>query len=253
MRGFRHSGRQRASFVVGLRRAVIVLLGAGLVVSVGGGPAQGVTRAYSGLWSGVLSTGGGYTSVTADVNVPRVSAYCGQDSNVAVFIGLGAWTRLPFVQSGFVVTPKGVGVWSEVFDKNGRGPITTIALPIRPGDRIRLSLGFSANKSVLTFRWENLTLHKVRTQRVTNAARYYNGSNADYIVERSWHPYRGSPLARYSPIMFSNAKAVRSGRWVPAYTSNSTTITLLGARSRQLSRVTWASGTAFRTGWLGCR
>jgi len=232
---------------------MVVLLAAGMLVGVGTSPAQAVTRAYSGIWSGVLSTGGGYSSVTAEVNIPRVTALCGGGSNVAVFIGLGAWTRLPFVQAGFVVTPKGIGFWSELFDKTGRGPVTTIALPARPGDRIRLSLGFSPNRSVLTFRWENLTRHLVRTQRVTNAGRYYNGSNADYIVERSYYPYRGSPLARYSAITFRNAKAVRYGHWVPAYNSRSTLITMLGARGGATSRVTWASGTSFGTGWSGCR
>jgi hypothetical protein len=191
--------------------------------------------------------------VTADVTVPRVSAYCGKDSNVVAFIGLGGWTSLPFTQIGFTVTPKGFGVWSEVFDRSGRGPTTSVKMPIRSGDRMRLSLTFSANRSVLTFRWENRTLHQVRSQRLTNAARYYNGSTADYVVERSWYPYRGSPLARYTPVTFYYAKAWRGGRWVPAYNAASTKVTMLGARANTVSRVTSAAGTTVNTGWASCR
>jgi hypothetical protein len=238
-----------------IRRAVTVLLGVVLIGSATSGtvPAQAVSYGYSGLWSGLLSNGGGYASVTAEVTVPRVSTYCGSYSNVAVFIGLGGWQGLPFVQNGFTVTPKGFGVWSEVFDRYGQGPTTGISLPIRSGDRIRLSLSFSWDKSVLYFRWENLTLNRVATQRVPNAARYYNGSTADYVVERSYYPYRGSPLARYSPTTFRNAKAVRWGRWVPAYNPGSTMVTALGSTGNTLSRVTYASGTTFSTGWSGCK
>jgi hypothetical protein len=232
---------------------VLVLLGGVLLATLWTAPAQAVSYGYSGLWSGVLSNGGGYVGITAEVTVPRVSTYCGTGSNVAVFIGLGGWNSLPFAQNGLTVTPKGIGVWSEVFDRYGRGPTTSVSLPIRPGDRIRLSASFSADKTVLYFRWENVTLRRVTLQRVSNAARYYNGSTADYVVERSYYPYRGSPLARYSPTTFSNAKAARAGAWVPAYNSGSTRITMLGGAGNTMSRVTSASGTTLTTGWSGCK
>jgi hypothetical protein len=232
---------------------VVITLGVGLLGAVGTGPAKAVTYGYSGQWAGVLSRGGGYTAVTADVTVPRVSTYCGSDSNVVAYVGQGGWTGLPFVQNGFTVTPKGRSAWYEVFDAAGRGSVAGVPLPIRPGDRVRLGLSFSANRSVLTFRWENLTLHQVVSRKMSNAGRYYNGSTADYIVERSWYPYRGAPLARFSPITFSNAKAVRYGHWVAAYNSGSTRVTMLGARANTVARVTAASGTTFTTSWAGCK
>jgi hypothetical protein len=224
-----------------------------MLAGVGAESADAVTYGYSGQWSGLVSGGGGYTAVTADVTVPRVTALCGKDSNVVAFIGLGGWTGLPFVQHGFTVTPRGLSAWYEVFDRAGRGPTVGVPLAMRPGDRVRLGLGFSANRSVLTFRWENLTLHRVVSRQVGNAARYYNGSTADYVVERSWYPYRGSPLARFGTIAFSNAKAARAGRWVPAYNAGSTRVTMLGGRANAVSRVTAASGTSFTTTWAGCR
>jgi hypothetical protein len=234
-------------------RAALITVSVGILVGLGTGSAGAVTYGHSDQWTGVLSRGGGYTAVTADVTVPRVSTYCGKDSNVVAFIGLGGWTGLPFVQNGFTVTPRGLGVWYEVFDSAGRGPVVGVPLAIRPGDRVRLGLSFSANRSVLTFRWENLTLHRAVSRTVSNAGRYYNGSTADYVVERSWYPYRGSPLARFTPITFSNAKAVRYGRSVPAYNSGSTRVTMLGARGNTVARVAPTSGTSFTTSWAGCR
>jgi hypothetical protein len=200
----------------------------------------------------VLGRGGNFAAITADVTVPRVTTYCGKNSNVVAYVGLGGWTSLPFVQNGFTVTPNGLGVWYEVFDRAGRGTTVGVPLTIRPGDRVRLMLAFSANRSVLTFWWQNLTLHKGISRRLYNAARYFNGSTADYVVERSWYPYRGSPLARFTPITFTNAKALRGGRWVAAYTATSTKVTMLGSRGNTVSRVTAAGGTSFRTTWSGC-
>ena len=245
---------RRAGFRwVGRATVVAVALTAAPFAGASVAPAQAVSNGYSGLWSGVVSNGGGYTAVFADVTVPTVSTRCGKDSNVVAFVGLGGWNRLPFVQNGITVTPKGVSAWWEVFDKNGHGPVAGIPLTVRPGDRMRLRLQFSANRSVLTFRWDNVTLHRTYIHRVTNAARYYNGATADYVVERSWYPYRGAPLARFTPITFSYAKAARAGRWVPAHNSASTRVTMLGAKGNTVSRVTAATGTTFTTAWSGCK
>lgn len=235
-----------------LRSALTVVAVAVAGLALAAAPARAVTSASSGLWAGLVTAGGGYTSVTADVTVPRVTALCGANSNVVAFVGLGGWSGLPFVQNGFTVTPKGMGVWSEVFDKSGAGPVTSVSLPIRAGDKIRLSIVFSADRSALVFGWNNLTLKRSVSRRVTNASRYYNGSTADFIVERSWYPYRGAPLARFSPISFSNAKALRRGAWVPAYNSGSTKVTLQGARGNRIASVTSAAGTAFTASWAGC-
>lgn len=77
--------------------------------------------------------------------------------------------------------------------------------------------------------WSNLSLHQTVRQSVTNAGRYYNGATADYVVERSWYPYRGSPLAQYGRVGSSRAYAERHGHVVAAYNSSSRVITLRGS------------------------
>jgi Peptidase A4 family len=235
------------------RAALIPVVAAAAVIVGQATPAGAVTGGYSANWSGLVSTGGGYNDVTADVIVPRVTGLCGYGSHVVAYIGLGGWSGLPFVQNGFTVTPGGASAWSEEFDRAGNGPVTNVVLPVRPGDRIRLRLRFNANRSVLDYTWQNLTLGKSVTRRVTNAARYFNGSTADYVVERSWFPFRGAPLGRYTPVSFTNAKAARGGLWIPAYNSRSIRVSMLGGAGQTISRVTAAKGTSFTTGWSGCR
>jgi hypothetical protein len=235
-------------------RAALILVVASAAVLVGAAPpAEAVTAGYSGNWSGLVSTGGGYNDVTADIVVPRVTGSCGTGSHVVAYIGLGGWTGVPFTQNGFTVTPRGASAWSEEFDRNGNGPVTNVALPLRPGDTIRLRLRFNANRSVLDYTWQNLTLHKTVTRHVTNAARYFNGSTADYVVERAWYPFKGAPLGHYTPVSVTNAKAARDGVWIPAYNSRSVRVSMLGAGGRTISRVTAAKNTSFTTGWSGCR
>jgi Peptidase A4 family len=235
------------------RAALILVVAAATALGGLAMPAEAVTAGYSGNWSGLVSTGGGYNDVTADVTIPRVTGSCGNGAHVVGYIGLGGWSALPFVQNGFTVTPAGASVWSEEFDRFGNGPVTGVKLPVRPGDRLRLRLRFNADRSILDYTWQNLTLRKTVTRRVTNAGRYFNGSTADYVVERAWYPFRGAPLGHYTPVTFTNAKAARRGVWIPAYNSGSVRVTMLGATGRTISHVTAAKSTTFTTGWSGCR
>jgi hypothetical protein len=238
---------------MGWLRLWFVMVIVGTLVAAGSVPASAATESYSGQWSGLVSTGGGYLSVTAEVTVPKVTASCGRDSNVVAYVGLGGWGSLPFAQNGFTVTPSGLGAWYEVFDRAGRGTTAGVPLPVRPGDRVRLSLAFSTDRSVLWFHWENLTQHRVVVRQVANAARYYNGATADYVVERAWYPYRGAPLARFAPVTFSNARAIRAGHWLAAVNPRTVRVTMLGATGRPIARVSAASGTSFQASWAGCR
>jgi hypothetical protein len=235
-----------------VKRVVLVLavMTAAILSAV---PAGAGSQDSSNLWSGLVSPGGGYGAVTADVRVPKVTANCGSRSNVVIYVGLGGYGSLPFVQNGITLVPgQSIGVWSEVFDRYGNTRITSRALLVRPGDLVRLSIWFSPSRYQLVFSWNNLTLRRSVTQSVTNAARYYNGATADYVVERSWYPYRGSPLTQYGRVSFARAYAVRYGRAVSAYNGSSRVVTLRGIGGRALSAVVSAGGQSFTTAWKGC-
>lgn len=99
----------------------------------------------------------------------------------------------------------GIGVWYELFDRYGNGPVVSVPLRMKQGDEIRLGLRFSANHSMLSFSWMNLTRHTTATRTVRNAGKYYNGSTAEWIVERPGiDRLTHSPnLAWFSPIVFT--------------------------------------------------
>ncbi|HVQ44155.1 MAG TPA: G1 family glutamic endopeptidase [Candidatus Saccharimonadia bacterium] len=245
MRKFQYHWRRLGAAIV----AVATILA---IAGLGAPAADATSQSYSGHWAGLVDGGGGYTKITADVVVPSVTTACGTGSAVAVYVGLGGWGSLPFAQNGFTVTPQGVGVWWEVFDRNGNGPVAGIALATRPGNKLRFGFEFASHGTVLTFYWANLTTGKVVTRRITNAARYYNAKTADYVVERPNYPKAGAPLAQYRPITFTRAQAVRSGRWVPAYNTGSVLVSTLGRAGNVISHVTAARADTFTTAWSGC-
>lgn len=214
-------------------------------------PADATMMATSPAWSGSVTPGGGYTSVTAQFVVPRVTAACGRDSNVAIFVGLGGWGSLPFVQDGVTVTPAGASAWYETFSRGHADPGVGVPLVVRPGDRVRISLSFANHGYYLTFRWENLTTRKTVNKAISNASRYYNGATADYVVERSNYPRVGSPLAAYGSVALQDARAARHGRWVPAADHNATLVTMRpGARTLA---TTSAPGGVVTSRWAACR
>ncbi len=235
-------------------KRVVLLLAVVTAAVLAAGPAHAVSRDSSNLWSGLVSPGGGYSAVTADVRVPKVTTGCGSSSNVVIYVGLGGYGSLPFVQNGITLIPgRTIGVWSEVFDRYGHTRVTSKALQVRPGDLLRLSAQFSASRYQLIFTWNNLSLHKSVTQLVTSAAKYYNGATADYVVERSWYPYRGSPLAQYGRVSFGRAYALRYGHVVAAYNGSTRVVTMRGIGGRVLSTVASVGGQSFTTAWKGCR
>jgi hypothetical protein len=234
-----------------IRAAVAAVVAAAVTLPALAGPAAAAGTAYSAQWSGLVATAGGYTAVSAEFTVPKVTGRCGLDSAAAVFIGLGGWGRVPFAQNGITLTPGGrVGVWSEVFDARGRGPITSRQLPVKAGDRLRLGLGFSPSHQTLVFTWVNLTSRRQTSQTVHGAAGYFNGATADLVVERPWFPYRGAPLADYGRVSFAGARVLRPGGWRPAAVERSVSVTTLGGRGNAVARTTAGGLTAV---WAGCR
>jgi hypothetical protein len=238
------------------RRFLVLLLVASLLAVTSAGAADASTQSVtSNAWAGVVDHGLGLTRIGGDFTIPRVSAQCGGSSNVAIWVGLGGYGSLTFAQNGINVTPTGIGVWYELVDGHGNGPVVSVPLRMRQGDVVRLGLRFSANHSVLTFSWMNLTRHTSAARTVRNATRYYNGSSAEWIVERPGIDRLANTanLARFSPIVFSHAwtgtlRATRSA--LPAPYS----VHMFGRSARPLTSgpVTTAATGTVSVRWLAC-
>lgn len=253
------AGRSRRHTIVRIFAVIIT----GLSIALVGGAAPAAAAPLTGIivgnniWAGAIDAGRGFTAVEGTVVVPRVDALCGTNSNVAIWVGLGGYLGMPFAQNGISVTPRGRSAWYELFDRNGNGPVVSVPLAMSSGDQVRLSLAFSAGHGTLTFVWRNLTRH-VQTQRVIgNAARWYNGGTAEWIVERAnYDPPTSSPaLAHFSPVTFTGALAsvgpAQRAALPDTYTSLMWGVGLL----RQLTGLSPAprARDSFTTTWRACR
>jgi len=86
-------------------------------------PAQAMTGTFyttSTVWSGVVRPGSGITRVSGDVTLPKVDPRCGVTSVASMWVGLGGYGQLPFVQNGVTISGTGAtSAWYELFDRNG--------------------------------------------------------------------------------------------------------------------------------------
>jgi Peptidase A4 family len=221
-------------------------------------PAQAATAVGGNAWSGIIDRGTGISHVSGRIVVPKVDTACGTNSNAAIWVGLGGYGTFPFAQNGITVAPSGVWAWYELFDKSGRGPAVAVSLPMKAGDAVALSVAFSAGHTVLTFTWINLTRNQKVTRTFYNAAQWYNGSTAEWIVERAaFDVLHDSPyLAHFSPITFTNAVSgtPTTGRSAfPATYISTMNSKYVNSSYHPLARVTPLANTqAFTTTWLGC-
>jgi hypothetical protein len=244
-----------------MRRIVVLVLTLAAVLQVTAtAPATAAVAVGGNLWAGIIDRGAaGISHVSGRITIPRVDAACGARSNVAVWVGLGGYGTVPFAQNGITLTPSGSGAWYELFDRAGVGPVVSVPLPMKAGDVVVLGLAFSPDHRVLTFGWSNLTSRQRVARTLTNAARWYNGSTAEWIVERAgFDSVHDSPyLAHFSPITFTNAVSstptVGRNALPNTYTSTMISRYVIGRPFHPMTRVTPSvDPRAFTTTWLAC-
>jgi hypothetical protein len=221
-------------------------------------PAQAATAIGGNGWAGTIDRGTGISRVSGRIVVPKVDATCGTNSNVAVWVGLGGFGTLPFAQNGITVTPSGTSAWFELFDRTGAGPVVGVSLPMKAGDVVALGLGFSPGHTVLTLTWSNLTRNQKVTRTINNAARWYNGSTAEWIVERAaLDVLHDSPyLAHFSPITFTYAvygtPTIGRNAFPATYVSTINSKYVSGKYHPMTRVAPSANSQAFTTTWLAC-
>jgi Peptidase A4 family len=245
---------------LGRRRLItirLMLVLAAVFQLAGTAPASASIAVGGNVWSGAIDGGSGVSHVSGRLAIPKIDAGCGLHSNVAVWVGLGGYGKLPFAQNGITLTPSGMSAWFELLDKSGNGPVQSVALPMKTGDVVALNLAFSPGHTVLSLTWSNLTRHQSVTRRFLNAARWYNGSTAEWIVERAAFDARhDSPyLARFSPITFTNAVygTPTTSRSAFPNTYTSTMYSRYVNGWHPMTQVTRLSNSqAFRTTWSAC-
>jgi hypothetical protein len=205
-----------------------------------GGPANAAT---STNWSGYAASGGSgsYTSVSANWTEPTGTCTGGNQYS-SFWVGLDGYNSGSVEQTGTEVdcagrTPQYYS-WYEMYP---RYPVN-FSNPVRPGDKFYGSVSYNGNRSY-TLVLQDLTKGWKRTVTVSGS---YADSSAEVIAEAPSSNTGVLPLAHFSPVPFSNAKADGSNLG----NHNPTEIIMVDNAGLQKDSISALSGgTSFTATW----
>lgn len=210
------------------------------------GRAAGAALDRNGYWAGATDTAHAATRVTGEFTVPKIADTCGTTADVAVWVGLGGWDTNRFAQLGVTLTHGSMGAWYELFDQDNHGPLVPFDYALKPGDRIRIRLAFSDDHSTLTLVWNDLTSGNRVVKPISDAARYWSGDTAEWIVER--HQPR---FADFGQLTFQRAYYTDDTGLHTALPADYRSV-IVNSAAKPLTSTTFGDDGA-TTRWLACR
>ena len=164
------------------------------------------TSDTSSNWSGYVTSGGTYTSVTGTWTVPQVGATTsGAD---ATWVGIGGVTGTDLIQAGTQATSAGGAVsyeaWTELLPDSSH----TVSLTVAPGDSVTVTITEQSSGQWLISMVNNTT--KATYQRTVTYSS--SRSSAEWIQEAPSSGRSIIPLDDFGSVRFSGASAVRDGK-----------------------------------------
>jgi Peptidase A4 family len=166
---------------------------------------NGRNLATSTNWSGYISMGGPYRSVTGTFTVPYITQYV-SGSTISEWVGIDGYTSGSLIQAGINEIPEGQGQWVvepwwEVWPSPQR---LATGMMVRSGQSVTVTLRHVSNE-----RW-GITLTDDTNGDAFNTEQEYKGmlSSADWVVEANAQD-NGNPtqLAPFSQLSFSHLAA----------------------------------------------
>lgn len=177
----------------------------------------------SRIWSGYESNLGnsrttGYTQVQMDYDQPHISSTVGTCIN-SYWVGLGGRNTDKLMQAG-TATEGSLShyAWYEYLSDTGStvSMQTIKSLSVNAGDNIRAHITYQPYANVFIYYIANNTTGKSASGSVTlDASTYYDGSTAEWIVERCTYSDSPTNLGNYGTISLTNCQANfdKSGSW----------------------------------------
>lgn len=160
----------------------------------------------SSNWSGYVTSGGTYTSVTGTWIVPQVGATTtGAD---ATWVGIGGVSGTDLIQAGTQATVVGGSVsyeaWIEMLPDSSR----TVSLAVAPGDSVTVTITEQSSGEWLIAMTNNTTNSSYqRTVRYASSR-----SSAEWIQEAPSAGRGIIPLDDFGSVRFTGGSAVRDGK-----------------------------------------
>lgn len=191
------------------------------------------TTCYSDIWSGYESDLGKsssllYTQVQMDYVHPSVNSP-GEYYLNSIWTGLGGKGVDILVQAGTAndgVDPNSLPAnyaWFEYLCEEAGGSISMkpVSLEISPGDKIHVYVSFQKANDLFSYHIANNTTGKSVSNTVNlSADKYYDGTTAEWVVERTQYVFNNKRVPRdlgdYGTVILTNCKATlnTSNTWL---------------------------------------
>ena len=202
-------------------------------------PAQ--TSDTSSNWSGYVSNGGTYTSVTGTWIVPQVGATtAGAD---ATWVGIGGVSGTDLIQAGTQATVSGGSVsyeaWIEMLPDSSR----TVSLDVAPGDSVTVSLTEQSSGQWLIAMSNDTT--KASYQRTVT---YSSSRSSAEWVEEAPSSGRGIiPLDDFGTVRFTGGSAIRDGKTLNLTALGATAVAMINRSGQAIAQPSTlgADGSSF--------
>lgn len=178
--------------------------------------ATSITNSYSYNWSGYIADLGSssttyYTQVQADYEEPAISSSTASDDYVnSYWVGLGGHNSGKLVQAGTgTIGANTHYAWYEYLSDTGSTvSVQPVSLNVNAGDDMHVYISFQRSNDLFSYYIANNTTGKSASGTVTlDAAMQYDGTTAEWIVERSTVSGSLAYLGDYDTVTFTNCKA----------------------------------------------
>ncbi|HEX9093617.1 MAG TPA: G1 family glutamic endopeptidase [Coriobacteriia bacterium] len=195
----------------------------------------------SSNWSGYVTSGGTYTSVTGTWIVPQVGATTtGAD---ATWVGIGGLTGTDLIQAGTQATVEGGTVsyeaWTEMLPESSR----TVSLSVAPGDSVTVTITEQSSGAWLIEILNNTTKASYeRTVRYSSTR-----SSAEWIQEAPSAGRGIIPLDDFGSVRFTTGSAVRDGKTLGLSALGATPVTMINRSGQVIAQPSTlgADGSSF--------
>jgi len=213
-------------------------------------------------WAGYVAQGvtGSYIGLEADYVQPGYKSTACTGAQMASWIGLGGTQSGTdgLIQMGTVVTSSGIRAWYEYLNTaNTNPPVFITGFQVSAKDRLHFYIVRLPSDGYTTFSFLNLssTTNNFLPVHITTATSYYDGSTAEWIIERPTLSQGGfTPLANYGSISWTNMNVqVPAGTYQTLGSQSVKVVDMVSTQGTLLDNaIGLTSATSGGDSWVAC-
>jgi peptidase A4-like protein len=183
-------------------------------------------------WSGYVSTGSSYTSISGTWTIPQVTT-SGHTATDATWVGIGGVSSNDLIQSGTqnIVDPSGQVSTTAFYELLPDSSISITSVSVKPGDSVTVTISEQASNQWLINFNDNTTNQNYQTTVTYDSST----SSAEWIEEAPSNGVSVLPLDNFGTIQFSNGSTTQNGTKVSTSSSNTHAVTMVNNSGQALA------------------